>query len=334
MKMRSSCWLQLPVVAAAIVTTAMPLTALPWPDRVPKHFDAFWRANAWGSATGIAWAMPAAAVAQVLAGVVVAEVWARAEARGGGQKRFNWVLVLVAANFGFLAGMSVWYWTNLHALAAGAWLPGWRWIGVGAGLAAGAMALLEALRKPAAAEELFAAESEKERSTREQVAARMGAGQRWTYCASQKWGTWMWIIYGGAALPAVVGISKMASDRVGGLVLILAGGIVLGAGMLMNQLHVLVNGQCLILRAGILRVRLLKVKLAEVASARTETFSPVLNYGGWGIRYAAGTWAYIIRGNSGVRIETKEGKRYLIGSDEPEQLVGVIRAGAGLSGFN
>ena len=95
--------------------------------------------------------------------------------------------------------------------------------------------------------------------------------------------------------------------------------------MLFGSLEVEVTREQLIVRAGLLHARLLRVGRADVQSVRVESFNPLADFGGWGIRYARGTWGYIFRGHRGVRVETREGKRYLISSDEPEKLAAALQ---------
>ena len=51
-----------------------------------------------------------------------------------------------------------------------------------------------------------------------------------------------------------------------------------------------------------------------------HTYSPIKDYGGWGIRYGRGGKAYNVSGNRGVMLEFLDGKKLLIGSRRPEAL--------------
>lgn len=53
---------------------------------------------------------------------------------------------------------------------------------------------------------------------------------------------------------------------------------------------------------------------------RVRKYSPIREYGGWGIRYGRKGMAYNVRGNRGVELEFNDGKSLLIGSQEPEEL--------------
>ncbi len=64
----------------------------------------------------------------------------------------------------------------------------------------------------------------------------------------------------------------------------------------------------------------------EIERAYARTYSPLLEYGGWGIRYtlSAGT-AYNVRGNQGIQLELKNGRRVLIGTQRPQEFLAAIR---------
>ena len=67
-----------------------------------------------------------------------------------------------------------------------------------------------------------------------------------------------------------------------------------------------------------------KIKLDDLQSYQAVTYSPLKDYGGWGIRYGIKGRAYNISGNRGVQLEFKNGKRLLVGSHNPEALVRAI----------
>lgn len=57
-----------------------------------------------------------------------------------------------------------------------------------------------------------------------------------------------------------------------------------------------------------------------VRSCRARTYSPIREYGGWGIRYGKSGRAYNVSGNRGVQLELYEGKPLLIGSQCADDL--------------
>jgi hypothetical protein len=70
------------------------------------------------------------------------------------------------------------------------------------------------------------------------------------------------------------------------------------------------------------------IPLAEIVRWEPRTYRPILEYGGWGIRYSFGKgWAYNVSGNLGVQLELASGKRILIGSQRAEELARAIGEG-------
>lgn len=73
------------------------------------------------------------------------------------------------------------------------------------------------------------------------------------------------------------------------------------------------------------------VPLHAVRHASTVAFRPMLDYGGWGVRWTpwAG-WAFTARGSRGVAVELaddqKKPRRFVLGCDDPDALVAALAA--------
>jgi hypothetical protein len=67
-----------------------------------------------------------------------------------------------------------------------------------------------------------------------------------------------------------------------------------------------------------------KIAFEDIRNCEARTYSPIKEFGGWGIRYGRGTKAYNVSGNRGVQLELSDGKRFLIGSQRPEELARAI----------
>jgi len=64
-----------------------------------------------------------------------------------------------------------------------------------------------------------------------------------------------------------------------------------------------------------------RVALSEIASARVvRTSFPE----GWGIHYSRFGWLYNVQGFGAVAISLRNGKRFCLGSDEPEALASAL----------
>lgn len=69
-----------------------------------------------------------------------------------------------------------------------------------------------------------------------------------------------------------------------------------------------------------------KIPLENVSKIEAVTYSPLRDYGGYGIRYGKGGRAYNAMGNRGVRINYSDGKHMLIGSQKPDELARAIES--------
>lgn len=73
-----------------------------------------------------------------------------------------------------------------------------------------------------------------------------------------------------------------------------------------------------------------KIWVADIKSSESRHYNPLLNYGGWGIRWAGpNNMAYNVQGNQGVQLELNNGQRVLIGSQYAEQLAAAIKEARG-----
>ena len=72
-----------------------------------------------------------------------------------------------------------------------------------------------------------------------------------------------------------------------------------------------------------------RIPLSEISEVRCVTYRPLVNAGGWGIRFGrfegALCWFYNARGNQGVFFQTPK-YRCIVGSQDPEHLEAALRA--------
>ena len=62
----------------------------------------------------------------------------------------------------------------------------------------------------------------------------------------------------------------------------------------------------------------------EIESCVVRKYSPLKEFGGWGIRIGMQGTAYNVKGNMGFQFQTHEGKRILIGTQRPDDLNNVL----------
>ena len=66
------------------------------------------------------------------------------------------------------------------------------------------------------------------------------------------------------------------------------------------------------------------LSFAEIRAAFARDYSPLWEYGGWGLRLGWKGWAYNVSGKRGVQLELDRGLPVLIGSQHPEELIAAI----------
>lgn len=64
----------------------------------------------------------------------------------------------------------------------------------------------------------------------------------------------------------------------------------------------------------------------QLESCHVRTYSPLGEYGGWGIKYGLGGAgkAYNVSGNQGLQLVFKDGSRLLIGTKKPQELQEIV----------
>jgi len=62
-----------------------------------------------------------------------------------------------------------------------------------------------------------------------------------------------------------------------------------------------------------------------IDKAEVVEYSPVSEYGGWGVRYGIGNgWCYNVRGKWGLKLHLKNGKRFMLGTQQPQELTYIL----------
>jgi hypothetical protein len=64
----------------------------------------------------------------------------------------------------------------------------------------------------------------------------------------------------------------------------------------------------------------------RIASCEARDYSPIREYGGWGIRLGPGGKAYNMSGNRGAQLVLASGERVLIGSQKADELAAEIKS--------
>ncbi|MCL6220818.1 hypothetical protein [Zunongwangia pacifica] len=62
----------------------------------------------------------------------------------------------------------------------------------------------------------------------------------------------------------------------------------------------------------------------ELETVHTRKYRPVSEFGGWGVRVFRQHKAYNVKGDQGIQLKTKEGKFFLIGTQQPHKVDRII----------
>jgi hypothetical protein len=62
----------------------------------------------------------------------------------------------------------------------------------------------------------------------------------------------------------------------------------------------------------------------QMVQCEVRKYSPLREYGGWGIKWGFSGKAYNVSGNQGVQIKFQNGRRLLIGTQKPEEFAQAI----------
>ncbi|MEQ8168916.1 MAG: DUF6141 family protein [Candidatus Eremiobacterota bacterium] len=69
-----------------------------------------------------------------------------------------------------------------------------------------------------------------------------------------------------------------------------------------------------------------KINLSDIDKYEARTYRPIMEYGGWGIRYSLRYGkAYNVSGNLGIQLVLKNGSKILFGSQKPEEFVEALK---------
>lgn len=137
------------------------------------------------------------------------------------------------------------------------------------------------------------------------------------------------IILGLTALALVIGyavtvMGDMAPDERLVVTIAFAAGAVILLGALSLSLRTTVTDEGVRVKGLIFIDRL--IPFAEITSAESVRYRPILDYGGWGYRLSPKGKAYNMRGDKGVALSLKDGGKIMLGSQRPDELAEAITA--------
>ena len=309
-------WTHLPAVLALLAGVVFTLMAMPLPDPSPVHFNMSGQPDRYGSPWMSTIMLAGLSILYIIISFILDEAWARQEKC----KTFNWLSLFDDVTVAALVAVQV---TYVNMLASSDYVYQFPWVVTIAAiaLAAGAAVILEKIRPYRRFETGLVIEDVSQLEA--EVARIVEAGQPLVYWEGQN------PTYSKAlsiAMPVLMGVIAITAFYEVPWFAVLFGLIAVAFGLTYGGFRTLVTRESVTLRMGILGIRLLNLQTADIGSAELHNFAPLRDFGGYGIRFNKEMKAFFLSGDRGVKITTRAGQRYLIGSDHPERLAAVISA--------
>ena len=274
-KLVHPAWTHLPAIAVLVWMIVRLITSLPLPKEAAVHFSVSGIPDSFGKpwlAVGIILAL---SVLYIVISVFLDELWARQETR----KTFNWLSLMDEAIVGFIAGTGGGY---LLYLSAGSQVFAFPWVQIVTVTAIALIAgiILELLRPYRAWHEdvriedtsLLESELKKKLSSSMPVAFWQSQNPGYVTILSI---TLPIILFAGAIATLSVSVWVSVILFIVGLFLIVMYG---GQRTLVTQ-----NG--ITVRLGLFGIPLLSMKMSEIVKIEGHSFSPLKDFGGYGIRF-------------------------------------------------
>ena len=91
------------------------------------------------------------------------------------------------------------------------------------------------------------------------------------------------------------------------------------------ELRIKVNNDGLHYQFSPFHLKFHTIKMDEIESFKAMEYSPLKEYGGWGIKYGFQGKAYNVSGNKGVKIFLKNGANIMFGSQKHKELAKALK---------
>jgi hypothetical protein len=312
-------WTHVPAFVALLAGVVFTLRAMPLPDLAPVHFTMDGQPDRYGSPWMSTIWQAGISILYIILSIVLDEAWARQEQN----KAFNWVSLFDDVTIAALATVQITYvnmLTSLNYVYIFPWLPT---IFISS-LATGIAIVLEYLRPYRHYKTSLAIEDVSQ--VKAEVTRVMKAGQPLAYWEVQNPAYSKALAVVIPLLMVVIAATAWSEVPWFSLLIALVG---ISLALTYGGFRTSVSREAVTLRMGMLGIQLLRLKISDIALAELHSFLPLKDFGGYGIRFNKEMKAYFLKGDRGVKITTRAGKKYLIGSDHADRLATVISTVAG-----
>lgn len=152
------------------------------------------------------------------------------------------------------------------------------------------------------------------------------------YRESSPWPGWISIIFWGTIVLSLISVlfvdGEPERERLLGAAAV--GGVGLLVQWLVAGLTVRLHGDSMTVGIGSSGLISRQIAYADIARLESVRYSPLREFGGWGIRRGrGGKSAWTARGDRAVVLHLRDGSQLYVGSDHPHRLEERIRAVAG-----
>lgn len=129
---------------------------------------------------------------------------------------------------------------------------------------------------------------------------------------------WLWALMGAETLLVLL---PMVLMKVGIPIIALAAFVMLLTLVLMGSLKLKtrIDDEGVHFKMNVIHWKEQTIPWSDIGQIYVRTYSPIKEYGGWGVRYGSQGKAYNVKGNFGIQIVKKNGKRVLIGTQQPDE---------------
>jgi hypothetical protein len=317
LKLSNPLWTHLPIFGLLVAIIVYTVISLPLPAEVAIHFNFHGQPDNYGSQWIVFGLILGIFVIFMIVSFLIDEIWMRQEKT---KKKFNWLCLMDELFGGFMAAVYIGHIQYIKSGDAVFTFP-WGLIGIVVGSAVILGIILELMRpfklKPADIPFSDTKEMAKE------LEQRINSDTKFIYWQSQNP---LWVTVLSIVLPFILvtgAIILAFTVWWAGLILGITG---VSLVMMYGGLRVSVRKEVVTVSFGMLGSRVLTLKTAEIESLELKEFSPIADFGGYGIRTNGKVMAYFLRGTRGVEFTMQNGKKYLIGSDNPEEFYAVVQA--------
>jgi hypothetical protein len=94
--------------------------------------------------------------------------------------------------------------------------------------------------------------------------------------------------------------------------------------VVLGNMRTEITEECIRVRWFPLQRKVREIRWADVKKAELRNYSPLTEYGGWGLKGSRKNRAYNVTGDRGLQLELNDGKKVLIGTRKSEALEALL----------